>query len=404
MEWTLVKLLGIFVLIVVILRLGGKLWHAMLASILGTILLYGIAPARTAAILLKSVTMWSNLSVLLILYAITFLQRLLERRQQLKLAYQDLSRLFGSNRISATVAPIMVGMLPSSAAVIICGDIVSEAVGEDLSTEEKAFVTSYFRHIPEAFLPTYSAVIIMAELSGVHVGRFVLGMLPVAVLLYALGWIFYVRKIQTGTGVMRHGSGVENALSLVKHLWTLLVTILLIVVLDVDALAAVALVTVVAFFAYGFRAAELPELAVDAFEPVLIWNSLLILIFKDFLAVTGVVEALPVFFARFPIPNYYMFALIFFFGTLICGANTIVAFCTTMAFATVEGAGTSLMVLLMCASYAAMQVTPVHICLTVVADYFKCSVGGIIRKTLPVIVTFLVFIPFYYQLLRLLGV
>ena len=58
MEQTLFKLLGIFVLIVVVLRLGGKLWHAMLASILGPILLYGIPLGQTGAIILKSVPTW----------------------------------------------------------------------------------------------------------------------------------------------------------------------------------------------------------------------------------------------------------------------------------------------------------------------------------------------------------
>ena len=40
----------------------------------------------------------------------------------------------------------------------------------------------------------------MSQLSGGSVGPFVLGMLPLIVVLFVLGWVFYIRKVPKETG------------------------------------------------------------------------------------------------------------------------------------------------------------------------------------------------------------
>lgn len=96
---------------------------------------------------------WGTLSVLLVFYLITFLQRMLEKRDFLNLAQISLNGIFNNRRINASLAPDFIGLLPSAGAVVICGDIVEKSVGPYLSPEEKTFVTSYFRHSGE--LPAY---------------------------------------------------------------------------------------------------------------------------------------------------------------------------------------------------------------------------------------------------------
>ena len=399
----LMKLVVVMVVIVVALRLHMKLWQAMLCCTAATILLYQISLKDTLMLVVRGCTSWSNLSLLLMIYFITFLQRLLERRSQLRMAQQDLNGIFNDRRINATVAPLFIGLLPSAAAAIICGTLVSEAVNDDVSLDEKAFITSYFRHIPESFLPTYSAIILMSSLSGVPIASFTLGMVPMVVIMFVTGWLFYVRKVGRETGMPPAENKMECAWALIKHLWTLIAIILLILVLKMNAYAAIGVVTVIAFFAYHFSFRELPELAKWAFEPVLIGNSLFVLIFKEFILYTGVMEQLPGFFAQFPIPNYLIFSIIFFAGTIVCGSQAIVAFCTPMAFAAIPNGGMPLMVLLHTSAYIAMQITPVHVCLTVIVEHFRSSLGGLIKKTIPVVLVLWPLLILYYNLLVLAG-
>ncbi len=395
----IIKLVIVFAIIVLALKFKLKLFVSMLLAIVASILLWQIPLGTCGELLWTATKDWDNITVLLVLYIITFLQRLLERRQQLKAAQLDLNGIFNNRRINATVAPIFIGLLPSAAAAIICGDIVSDACRDDLTTDEKAFVTSYFRHIPESFLPTYTSVIIMSNLCGVGVGSFVVGMIPLVVVMYALGWIFYVRKVPKETGEEPSRNKWKNALDLVKHLWSLIAIIVLILAFNVPVWIAILVITVLCWFVYGFKVKELPEIAKSAFEPVLIVNSYLILVFKEFLTHTGVITALPEFFAQLPIPAFLIFALIFFFGSIVSGSTAIIALCTAPAFAAIPGSGMPLMVLLMSFTYAAMQISPTHVCLTVVADYYHTTLGGIVKKTIPVICSFCVITILYYLIL-----
>lgn len=395
----IIKLVIVFAIIVLALKFKLKLFVSMLLAIVASIFLWQIPLGTCGELLWTATKDWDNITVLLVLYIITFLQRLLERRQQLKAAQLDLNGIFNNRRINATVAPIFIGLLPSAAAAIICGDIVSDACRDDLTTDEKAFVTSYFRHIPESFLPTYTSVIIMSNLCGVGVGSFVVGMIPLVAVMYALGWLFYVRKVPKETGEEPSRNKWKNALDLAKHLWALIAIIVLILAFNVPVWIAILVITVLCWFVYGFKVKELPEIAKDAFEPVLIVNSYLILVFKEFLTHTGVITALPEFFAQLPIPAFLIFALIFFFGSIVSGSTAIIALCTAPAFAAIPGSGMPLMVLLMSFTYAAMQISPTHVCLTVVADYYHTTLGGIVKKTIPVIGSFCVITILYYLLL-----
>lgn len=170
-----------------------------------------------------------------------------------------------------------------------------------------------------------------------------------------------------------------------------------------NAYLAIGIVTVAAFFIYRFSFKELPGLLKWAFEPVLILNSYLILLFKEFILYTGAIEQLPGVLAKLPVPNYIVFSIIFFVGTLICGSTAIVAFCTTMAFATIPDGGMPLMVLLHTSAYLAMQITPVHVCLTVIVNHFKSGLGNLIKKTIPVVLVLWPILILYYKLLVVLG-
>ena len=393
------KLVAVFAILLIALKLKAKLFLAILCSIVATVALWQIPLLTCAELWWKATKDWNNLQVLLVLYFITFLQRLLERRSQLKKAQMDLNGIFNNRRINATIAPIFIGLLPSGAAARICGEIVDEATADYLNKDEKSFVTSFFRHIPESFLPTYTSVIIMANLSGVSIPSFVIGMLPVIVILYILGYVFYVRKVPKATGQEPSKNKFKDFLNLLGHLWTLIVIIFLILAFNLPVLAAVGIVAIAAIFIYRFKPKELLPCVTSAFEPVLIINSYLVLVFKEFISEAGVINTLPDLFSTLPIPAWLIFAIIFFVGTLAAGSNAIIAMCTVTAFTAIPGSGMPEMVLLMGFSYAAMQITPTHVCLTIVVDYFKTNLGGIIKKTIPVIACFCVLLSLYYLLL-----
>lgn len=391
----------VFLVIVILLALRRPLYQAMLGALVAAALLYRIPLTAILSQTARVFTDWSSFSVLVSLYLITYLQRMLEARSQIKLAQLDLNGLFHNRRVNAAGAPLFIGLLPSAAAMILCADIVKDSTDGYLDSREQAFVTSWFRHIPESTLPTYTSVLLMASLSGQPLGRFMLGMIIPTLTLALVGYFPYFLRLPRDPGTPRSKSRALDALNLVKHLWSLLLILVLILAFDFQVVTAVLTVIVLAAFVYRFSFAELKAFLVSAFEVKLLLNTFLILVLKEFISYTGVLTLLPAVLSALPIPAWLVFAIMFFAGSVISGSNGIIALGTPLAFATLDG-GIPLMVLLMCMCHAASLISPVHVCLVVASDYFNITMGQLIRKTIPASLVFALLMIGYYLLLTVI--
>lgn len=391
----------VFAVIIILLTLKRPLWQAILGGLLTIVLLYRMPVSAVLSQTLRVFSVWGNLSVILALYVITYLQRMLEARGQIKLAQQDLNGIFHNRRINAAGAAMFIGLLPSAGAMILCGDIVRDATEGYLEPREQAYVTSWIRHIPESTLPTYSGVLLMANISGLPMGKFMLGMIVPVIVLFILGYYPYMRRVPADPGCPRSENRLRDLKNLFAHLWTLLVMILLILVLKMNVVTAGLAVIVAGLAVYKFSAHDIVRMLKSAFEVKLLLNTTLVLVLKEYISWTGILQTLPEMMAGLPIPPYLIFALIFFLGGIISGASGVVAMAAPLAFAALEGT-VPLMILFMCMAHGASLVSPTHVCLVVAADYFHVSMGELIRKTIPASLVFCVLMLVYYNVLILL--
>ena len=416
------KLVIIFAVVIVMINLKVPLSAAILtATVLGCIL-YQMGFVGGVEAICSGVFSSATWTLLIVTYVITFLQRMMESRGTLKQAQMCLSGLFNNRRINASVAPIFVGLLPGAAVAFIAADMVDDACGDYLDRDEKAFVTSYFRHIPESCLPTYSTIILAASLAGVSLSGFLLSMIIPVILLYTLGYMFYLRKVPKETGVPPAEDKAAEWKKLFLSLWTLILAIGLVIVMPYIPFSKVAFIPaavanflnnfpvwlaviisiVIFFFTDHFSVKEILPYFYSAIEWRLVSNIIVVMAFKGVLTASGVITKLPEVLSLLPIPMFMIFALIFLFGSIVGGTQTIVTLCTTAAFAAIPDGGVPLMMLLMSYTYAAMQISPTHVCVTMIAEYCHSSFGAMVKKTLPVIISFMVLIIPYYLLLSFL--
>lgn len=394
----LLKLAVLFAVIIWMLWRKRPLWQAISAGLLALALLYQISLFQWPALVFGVFQNTGSLDILISLYLITFLQRMLEARRQLRYAQSDLNNLFHNRRINAAGAPMFIGLLPSAAAMILCGDIVKEATQDYLEPKEQAFVTSWFRHIPESTLPTYASVLLMANLANVSLNDFLPRMLiPIAVLVL-LGYYPYIHRLPKDPGTPKSAHRLMDLLHLFQHLWSLFLILALILLFQCSVVVAVLLVIAIAALIYRFDLRELSSIACSAFEIKLLLNTFLVLVLKEVITYTGALASLPALLNTLPIPLVLVFVLLFFIGGIISGTSGIIAMGTPLAFAAMDG-GVALMVLLMCISHAASLVSPTHVCLVVAAEYFQISLGDLIRKTLRPALLFCILMILYYQLL-----
>lgn len=404
----ILKLVLVFCVIIAVMWMKKPMWLAVIAASLATILLYGLTPAAALHGIIIGATAKATIETLVVFYSITFLQRMMEKRKNLSNAQVAMNGLFNNNRVNASIVPFLLGMLPAASTVLICGPIVRESVKDsDLSAPEQACITSYFRHISEAFVPTYTSIFIALGITEgrVSAAAFILAMLPMVVALFAVGWLFYLRRVPKDTCMVPDQPKSYYWKLLAQSIWAIVLTIALILVFNLPVWGAVWICILLNVFVNHFSGRELIPFIRTAFESKLLLSTLLIMIFKELLTETGVITALPAFFSALPIPTFLVFVLLFLFGTIVAGSQAIIVLCMPMAMEVITAGhtGLALFMLLMCVGYVAMQIAPTHICLILCAEDYKVSLGSMIRKTIPMVAVFTLIAIAYYALLSMFG-
>ncbi len=400
----LIKLVIVFAVVIGLVANKKSMSTAVIIGSIACWILYKI-PANVGAITVaNTVTSLTVLKMIGVMYVITFMQRMMEKKNAINTARDGLSGLFNSRWVNCAAAPIFIGLLPSPNAAFIAGDMVEASASEYLSKEEMAVTTSYFRHVSEAFLPTYQNIILALAITGYSASQFVIGMIPMVIVLIVLGILFFLKgKVPNKTGQANTTDKKED-IKKVAELWPILATIILIVAFNVDTLYAAIRVIVVYFFVGKFKVGDVAPFFVSAFESKIVFNTLAVYIFKNFLELSGAIKLLPGFFSQFPIPTFLIFVLIFLFGTLVAGSMTMTASVLPVAMESVPNAGLPLVCLLMMISYIAMQISPTHICLSIVSEHFDVSLGDMVKKTIPLLVVFTIIAIAYYLLLTTIGI
>ena len=390
MQTEFIKLAVIFIVIMVMVLAKLKLRDAMIAAILLTVILFGIPLGDAAKLMIQSVYEKDTLLVVGSFILVTFLQRIMENRKLLERAEMALQRLSGDRRMVCVIAPV----------------IVDKATGRDLDVEEKTFVTSYYRHISESFSPTYNAILLALSITAVSTGQFVLFMAPMVVVLLVLGYVFYLRKLSKGyeTGADENINKKEEFKQLLYCFWPLVLCIVLVIALNLSVIKVLPFIIVLSIIVYRLSLKEVLDFAKTSVEWRIIFNTIILMMFKNILTYTGAIGKLPDLFAGSAIPQFAAFGIIMFLGTIISGANSMIVLLIPLAFASIPHAGAGLLVYLMALSYAAMQISPTHICLAIITEYFRVSWGQLMKKTIPVIVVFVVILTGYYVLLSGFGI
>ena len=234
-------------------------------------------------------------------------------------------------------------------------------------------------------------------LTGISAGKFVVGMIPMVLVIVLLGMFFFLRgRVPVDAGETPSENKWLDTKNLIKGIWAIFLAIGLVIFCGIDVIYATGISLILYYFVNKFTFTEIKPFFKSAFESRIVFNTCAVMIFKELLTASGVINELPAFFAQFPIPPFLIFVLIFLFGTIIAGSLTIIVLVLPVAMATVPNAGLPLLILLMSTTYTAMQVSPTHICLTLISEYFEVSLSSMIKQTIPLLIVFMFIAIGYY--------
>ena len=153
-----IKLLVVFLVVMALVAKKQPIYVAVTAGAVVTWVLYGIPVADGVQAIIKACTSWSTLQLIVVMYLITFLQKMMGQRGAIDKAQKGLSSLFNNRWVNCAAAPIFIGMLPTPNAAFIAGDIVKASASDYMKHDEMAVTTTYFRHVSESFFKIFKYV------------------------------------------------------------------------------------------------------------------------------------------------------------------------------------------------------------------------------------------------------
>lgn len=137
----------------------------------------------------------SCIELLLITYGLILLQQLMDEHSMLTKAEESIIGLSSNPKLGSVVSPVVSGLLPSPATVLMAGSMLRKRYKGMMPEDSMAFVTTYFRHIPEALLPVYTNVILMCAVTNTPEWLFLLLMLPYIFFNLVVPYFIYLRPI-----------------------------------------------------------------------------------------------------------------------------------------------------------------------------------------------------------------
>lgn len=214
-----------------------------------------------------------------------------------------------------------------------------------------------------------------------------------------LGHVLFLRRIPK-TSVTRLTQSKRDSINgLLKESWPILLIIFLIMSFNLPVHLASTISIGLFIFTGKFKLYELSSFLRSAFEHRLLVSIYFIMLFKDISSATGVVETLPEVLGTLPLPMFIFYSLIFFFGTLVSSIQAMVVIGIPLVFLSLPTAGLPLFILLIGMGYIGNMLTPTHICLPIISEYYQIDFSQLIKQSLPTFSLLALFLFGYYGIL-----
>lgn len=387
----MIKIGAAFVLIVVLLRLRWNLGLVMFAGALFLGALYFIGPVRQAQAIF-----WSSIDPVTInlvtgLVLIMVLENIIRKRGVLKRMMEAVVNVARDRRIAMAVLPGVIGLLPSAGGAAFSAPMVQEAAADvDITSERKAFINYWFRHIWEYISPLYPGVVLAAAVTKTPINRLLLSQLPLPLAVVGVGALLGFRGMKTSE--VKGKRDREEIKALFVTLLPITLSILLVVVFKLPLAIAMASIVIGMFLFYRYSLREIMTTLRESVSINVITMVIGIMAFKGMLDASGAIEALPVFFKRSGLPvSVVLFALPFIVGLLT--GLTVGFVGATFPIITAMLGGTpdlGAVTFAFASGFAGVMLSPTHLCLLLTIRYFNADMARTYRLMyVPVFLVFL---------------
>ncbi|MGI1659230.1 MAG: DUF401 family protein [Desulfitobacterium sp.] len=387
------KLLIVFVIMMILLWRKIPLVYVVIGASAVLAFLFGTDLPGFAKMVWDATKDPSTIEIEVILTLIMILELILRKQGYLERMLNALTSLIKDRRIVMAIIPAFIGLMPSAGGALFSAPLVEQAVGKSVSAVNKTFINFYYRHIWEYFLPIYTGVLLVSNITGIPLPRVLMGLMPFGLLVILLGLPFLFRiKVDEElaevteppqAATLKKGAKGYRLKSIKDVFFSTLPVLAVVglVMAKAPITLAIAAVLIVLILKHRFTLSELLQIARKAIvikTLVMIWG---IMLFKQVMETVGSFDELPNLLGTLPVPEFLIFALIAFFISFLTGQTGSyigIAFPVVMA-ATGGQVSLPLVTLVFMAGSAGTMLSPMHLCLSLTVDYFKSDINKVLR-------------------------
>jgi integral membrane protein (TIGR00529 family) len=340
-----------------------------------------------------------TISLVAVIVGIMLLSLLYRETQFLEKLSQSFSDLVGNPRLTASMLPAIIGLLPVPGGALMSAPLLEgEAEKLGWTNEAKTYVNVWFRHVIFPIYPMSQVLILIAALTGASITSIVLRQIPVVTAMIIIGYFAVLRTPPLQTEQKRERTRTySNLKTFLVAFSPVILMIVIVIAFNIDV--AIAAFIGILFLLLITRPSSdvlwksvsnkgVYSVALAAYGAMLLRNATIASgasnILGQILATSNVHSAI--------LLSSVPAALSFLIGSPAGGiAVSVPIIAGTVSFS--AGAVS----LLYISAYLGYLGAPTHLCLVLTADYFKCRLNRLYRLLLPsVAVTFAVSFIIYF--------
>ncbi len=193
----LIKLLVIFVVIIVLIRIRLSLGAALTVGSVLLGLWFGLSLLKISGSMFGSLIKEQAVILYVVVTLILALSHSMEKTGQMKRLLDSFGGISQNLRLNLALFPALIGLLPMPGGAIFSAPLVHEISNrKNLVAEHKTVINYWFRHVWEFSWPLYPGVILTCALSGIDLGTFVLVQFPLTLFTAWVGYMTQLRPIR----------------------------------------------------------------------------------------------------------------------------------------------------------------------------------------------------------------
>lgn len=379
----ILKIAGIFTLILILLRLKWNVGYVLFAASGALALFYLMPFGEISKTISETLTDIVTIKLFLALCLIRVFEIVLREKDVLNKMTEASKKLLRRKRAVIISMPMLIGMMPSLGGAYFSAPMVEEATKElEMPPEEKAFINYWFRHPWECILPLYPGILLASALTKIELRSFIAANMVYSAIIIITGFMFSMRNIG-GESISTSKIKIHDRTLLWSFL-PLCLVIVLVMFLHVELHYALAISALMLFIFYKYGAKDIVRVMKHGFAKEVIVIVLGTMLFKFMMENSGAVSNLSGYFTAKGIPLLPVLFFLPFISGLLTGIT--VAFIGSafpLLISIAGGAHLNEMTFAFASGYVGVLLSPVHLCLVLTREYFKADMSGVYKKIIP---------------------